>query len=152
MVGLQLVADPGPYKSFFLWCGRPCRRRPRVRFRRRSGCYGRAWRIFLENSGRRWRSPRPGAPGGNFRKSTNRKPGRHASHPPGPMRPRICKRCCSPGKWPGAANKAAGFDETPPGMTWHHNEDGVTMELVPSKLNNNVPHDGGASVVKSPEF
>ena len=51
-----------------------------------------------------------------------------------------------------AANKAAGFDETPPGMTWHHNEDGVTMELVPSKLNNNVPHDGGASVVKSPEF
>lgn len=51
-----------------------------------------------------------------------------------------------------AANKAAGLDETPPGMTWHHNQDGVTMELVPSKLNNNVPHDGGASLIKSPEF
>jgi hypothetical protein len=51
-----------------------------------------------------------------------------------------------------AANRAAGLEKTPKGMTWHHNEDGVTMELVPSKLNNNVPHDGGASIVKSPEF
>lgn len=51
-----------------------------------------------------------------------------------------------------AANEAAGLKETPSGMTWHHNQDGVTMELVPSKINNNVPHDGGASVVKSPEF
>lgn len=51
-----------------------------------------------------------------------------------------------------AANKAAGLSETPPNMTWHHNQDGTTMELVPSKINNNVPHDGGASLVKSPEF
>jgi hypothetical protein len=51
-----------------------------------------------------------------------------------------------------AANKAAGLKNTPDNMTWHHNEDGVTMELVPSKINNNVPHDGGASIVQSPEF
>ena len=45
------------------------------------------------------------------------------------------------------ANEAAGLAETPPGMTWHHHQDGVTMELVPSNINNKVPHDGGASVV-----
>jgi len=47
----------------------------------------------------------------------------------------------------GLANEAAGLKETPPGMTWHHHQDGVTMELVPSNINNKVPHDGGASVV-----
>lgn len=51
-----------------------------------------------------------------------------------------------------AANKAAGLEKTPKDMTWHHNEDGVTMELVPTNLNNNVPHQGGASIVESPEF
>ncbi|NPC84254.1 HNH endonuclease, partial [Pyxidicoccus fallax] len=50
-----------------------------------------------------------------------------------------------------AANMKAGFGDTatpPPGMTWHHHEDGKTMMLVPQKINNNVPHTGGASVVK----
>lgn len=51
-----------------------------------------------------------------------------------------------------AANQAAGFKETPDGMTWHHNQDGVTMELIPSNINNKVPHEGGASIVKSPEY
>ena len=32
------------------------------------------------------------------------------------------------------ANKAAGYKETPDGYTWHHHEDGKTMELVPQKI------------------
>lgn len=42
--------------------------------------------------------------------------------------------------------------EQPEGWTWHHKEDGVTMELVPSEINNKIPHDGGVSIVKSPEY
>lgn len=43
------------------------------------------------------------------------------------------------------------FDD-PPGYTWHHKEDGTTMELVPSALHNNVPHSGGVSVSKDPSY
>jgi hypothetical protein len=50
------------------------------------------------------------------------------------------------------ANKAARLPETPEGFTWHHSEDGKTMQLVPSALNNNVPHSGGASIVSSKEY
>ena len=32
------------------------------------------------------------------------------------------------------ANKAAGYDKTPAGFTWHHHEDGKTMSLVPTDL------------------
>ena len=42
--------------------------------------------------------------------------------------------------------------EEPPGWTWHHKEDGTTMELVPSALHNNVPHSGGVSVSKDPSY
>lgn len=42
--------------------------------------------------------------------------------------------------------------EEPPGWTWHHKEDGTTMELVPSKLHNNVPHSGGVSVARDPSY
>jgi hypothetical protein len=54
----------------------------------------------------------------------------------------------------GRANEAAGLPgkEAPKGFTWHHKEDGVTMELIPSDLNNKVPHTGGASIVKSPGY
>lgn len=45
-----------------------------------------------------------------------------------------------------AANKAAGYPRTPEGYTWHHSEDGTTMLLVPSGINNNIPHTGGASL------
>lgn len=45
------------------------------------------------------------------------------------------------------ANKAAGLDRTPEGMTWHHNQNGSTMEPIPSELHNNVPHTGGNSIV-----
>lgn len=46
------------------------------------------------------------------------------------------------------ANQAAGYKTTPEGMTWHHSEDGKTMLLVPSDINNKVPHTGGNSLVK----
>jgi hypothetical protein len=38
--------------------------------------------------------------------------------------------------------------QRPEGMTWHHKEDGTTMQLVPSALNNNVRHMGGAALFK----
>jgi A nuclease of the HNH/ENDO VII superfamily with conserved WHH len=40
----------------------------------------------------------------------------------------------------------------PKGWTWHHKEDGTTMELVPSALHNNVPHSGGVSIAKDPSY
>ena len=40
----------------------------------------------------------------------------------------------------------------PKGFTWHHKEDGTTMELVPSALHNNVPHSGGVSIAKDPSY
>lgn len=45
------------------------------------------------------------------------------------------------------ANEAAGFTETPDGYTWHHVEDGKTVELVPKILHKNVPHTGGAASI-----
>jgi RHS repeat-associated protein len=43
------------------------------------------------------------------------------------------------------ANAAAGFEETPAGYTWHHVEDGITMQLVPMDLHQEVGHTGGFS-------
>lgn len=47
------------------------------------------------------------------------------------------------------ANKAAGFDKTPAGYTWHHNQDMMTMQLVPQDLHSvafgGVAHAGGES-------
>ncbi|MFH1897551.1 MAG: HNH endonuclease [Candidatus Desantisbacteria bacterium] len=40
----------------------------------------------------------------------------------------------------------------PKDYTWHHNEDGVTMELVHTDIHGNVPHTGGASIVKDPGY
>lgn len=40
-----------------------------------------------------------------------------------------------------AANLKAGFDVTPDGLTWHHHQDGKTMELMPSDLHNKVSHN-----------
>jgi hypothetical protein len=45
------------------------------------------------------------------------------------------------------ANKAAGLKETPDGYTWHHLEDGKTMELVPTDLHKAVPHTGGRAAM-----
>ncbi|MCI0417433.1 HNH endonuclease [bacterium] len=46
------------------------------------------------------------------------------------------------------ANKAAGFSETPQGYTWHHVEDTMTMQLVPTDLHAAVKHTGGVAVLK----
>lgn len=50
------------------------------------------------------------------------------------------------------ANKAAGFGDsataTPKGWTWHHNEDGMTMELIPTDIHRAIGHDGGEKVIK----
>ncbi|MRR52684.1 MAG: HNH endonuclease [Rhodocyclaceae bacterium] len=40
----------------------------------------------------------------------------------------------------------------PDGWTWHHKEDGTTMELIPTDLHSNVPHSGGVSVAKDPAY
>jgi len=45
------------------------------------------------------------------------------------------------------ANAAARFDETPDEYTWHHVEDGRTMELVPFDLHSKVHHTGGVAAV-----
>lgn len=42
-----------------------------------------------------------------------------------------------------AANKAAGLKKTPKGYTWHHHEDGRTMQLVPTEIHRKTGHDGG---------
>jgi hypothetical protein len=46
------------------------------------------------------------------------------------------------------ANRAAGLPSTPEGWTWHHVEDGKTMELIPSDLHNAVRHTGGAATIR----
>jgi len=45
------------------------------------------------------------------------------------------------------ANAAAGYDRTPRGYTWHHVEDGRTMELVPTRLHRPVAHTGGRAAM-----
>jgi len=45
-----------------------------------------------------------------------------------------------------AANEAAGLESTPEGFTWHHVEDGTTMQLVPSDIHAATGHTGGFSL------
>jgi len=42
-----------------------------------------------------------------------------------------------------AANKAAGFEKTPEDYTWHHHQDGTTMQLVPNTIHLQTGHTGG---------
>lgn len=58
-----------------------------------------------------------------------------------------------------AANKAADYNKTPKDYTWHHKEDGVTMQLVDKKTHNRAlgagsgaAHTGGSSIVKDQQF
>ena len=46
------------------------------------------------------------------------------------------------------ANENVGLARTPEGYAWHHVEDGVTMQLVPSDLHESIAHTGGAAVKK----
>lgn len=45
------------------------------------------------------------------------------------------------------ANRALGLTSTPDGYTWHHVEDGKTMQLVPSDLHDKVAHTGGRAYI-----
>jgi uncharacterized membrane protein YgcG len=47
------------------------------------------------------------------------------------------------------ANQAAGLSSTPEGYTWHHVEDGETMQLVPTDIHSTFPHTGGASMIRN---
>ena len=49
-----------------------------------------------------------------------------------------------------AANKAAGLPETPRGMTWHHHQDGYTMQLVPSDIHARTAHTGSIGIGNTP--
>lgn len=42
-----------------------------------------------------------------------------------------------------AANEAAGYKKTPEGYTWHHHQDGTTMQLVPRDIHAKTGHTGG---------
>jgi hypothetical protein len=55
--------------------------------------------------------------------------------------------------WPGqSASDPASARSVPDGYTWHHKEDGVTMELIPQSAHSGVSHTGGADIVKDPRF
>ena len=47
------------------------------------------------------------------------------------------------------ANKAAGFDKTPSGYTWHHVEDCVHMQLVPTTVHKPTSHSGCVQLIKN---
>jgi RHS repeat-associated protein len=49
------------------------------------------------------------------------------------------------------ANQAAGYSKTPDGYTWHHHQDGKTMQLVPKDLHKEVRHTGGAATKRGKE-
>jgi hypothetical protein len=46
------------------------------------------------------------------------------------------------------ANKLAGLPATPDGYTWHHTQDGKTMQLIPRDLHRGVSHAGGVAIMK----
>ena len=47
------------------------------------------------------------------------------------------------------ADKAAGFSRgaRPSGFSWHHHEDGVTLQLVPTDLHRRIGHTGGCAAI-----
>ncbi len=45
-----------------------------------------------------------------------------------------------------AANAAAGLSKTPEGFTWHHHQDGKTMQLVPTGIHQQTGHTGGVAL------
>lgn len=46
------------------------------------------------------------------------------------------------------ANERSNLNKTPLGRSWHHVEDGRTMQLVPEDLHSAVPHSGGVEKIK----
>ena len=58
---------------------------------------------------------------------------------------------CLTGKWDvdsRLADQAAGFAKRPPGYTWHHCQDMMTMQLIPRDLHAGIGHKGGASELR----
>jgi A nuclease of the HNH/ENDO VII superfamily with conserved WHH len=49
-----------------------------------------------------------------------------------------------------AANRAAGLQSTPTGMTWHHHQDGHIMQLVPSDMHRATGHTGSIGIGNLP--
>jgi hypothetical protein len=52
-----------------------------------------------------------------------------------------------------AANQAAGFGDTPnppSGMTWHHHQDGYTLQLVPTDIHRRTGHTGSIGIGNTP--
>jgi hypothetical protein len=47
------------------------------------------------------------------------------------------------------ANKAVGLKSTPDDFTWHHVEDGKTMQLVPTDIHSTFQHTGGGSKLRA---
>jgi A nuclease of the HNH/ENDO VII superfamily with conserved WHH len=47
------------------------------------------------------------------------------------------------------ANKAAGYNPQPAGTVWHHVEDCVTMQLLPTDIHGAARHTGGAAIILS---
>ena len=50
-----------------------------------------------------------------------------------------------------AANRAAGLSQTPKNYTWHHVEDCITMQLVPTAIHAATRHTGGAAIIRAGE-
>jgi len=48
----------------------------------------------------------------------------------------------------GLANDAANLTRTPKGRTWHHHQDGTTMQLVPTDIHKKTGHTGGRATSK----
>lgn len=46
------------------------------------------------------------------------------------------------------ASRKAGIPDTPDGYTWHHHQDGHTMQLVPTDIHDAVRHAGGVAIKK----
>jgi hypothetical protein len=49
----------------------------------------------------------------------------------------------------GLANKAAGYTVQPANTVWHHVEDCVTMQLLPTDIHGAARHTGGAAIILS---
>ena len=49
-----------------------------------------------------------------------------------------------------AANRAAGFPETPKNMTWHYHQDGRTFQLVPQDIHDATGHTGSIGIGNLP--
>ena len=48
------------------------------------------------------------------------------------------------------ANRQRGYSSTPPGMVWHHHQDGRTMQLVPEDIHTRTGHTGSRGIRNLP--